>query len=74
MDYYRVYGDIFRFHKKHSLVRDSPEYWKQVDKEAHEILDKYDHSKFVADLLVAIIIELERVEGKGNDSEHRDIK
>lgn len=64
LDYYRVYGDIFNFHKKYSLVRDSPEYWEQLDKEAHEILDQYNHAKFVADLVVAVIIELERVAGK----------
>ena len=49
---------------KYSKVRDSPEYWEQVDKESREILEGYHNEGFVRDLLVMIVMELERV-GKG---------
>lgn len=64
MDYFAAYKSIWSLHKKYSKVTNFPEYWEQLDKEAHEILDQYNHAKFVADLVVAVIIELERVAGK----------
>lgn len=64
LNYFDIYKAVWEFHKKYSKVRDSPEYWEQVDKESREILKGYHNEGFVRDLLVMIVMELERV-GKG---------
>lgn len=64
VNYFDIYKAVWEFHKKYSKVRDSPEYWEQVDKESREILEGYHNEGFVRGLLVAVVMELERV-GKG---------
>ena len=61
MNYFEVYRDCWNFHKEHSKVLNSDEYWESVIDKSREIYKKYDNSKFVRDILIAIISELERI-------------
>lgn len=60
----RVYDEfttVWRFYKKYADVKDNDEYWEQVVSESSTISKKYNESKFIIDLVLAVITELERV-------------
>ena len=50
VNYFEAYRDCWNFHKEHSKVLDSDEYWKGVVGKSGEIAKKYDNSKFVRDI------------------------
>lgn len=59
MDYFEAYRSLWLFHKKFFQVQNTDEYWKKVVEDAHVVEQKYRGNKFVLDVLVAIIAELE---------------
>ena len=61
MNYFEVYKTVWDFHKKYSKVEDNDQYWENVVNESGEISKRYDNAKFVIDLLLAVITELERI-------------
>ncbi len=64
MNYFDVYGEIFRYHKRFSKVQSTDEYWQQAMNESQAIAKKYKEHPFVIDLLVSVLMELERTERK----------
>lgn len=65
MNYFEVYKTIWNFHKKYGEVKNTEAYWDEVIEESKSIHKQYNKSKFVKDLLVAVVNELER-KGKQN--------
>lgn len=67
MNFKKTYFDIWKttwdFHKNYCNPSENPEYWDEVVNEAYKINDIYKNSpenKFVNDLVLAILAELER--------------
>lgn len=60
MNYFDVYKDVWELHKKYQQVSTSEEYWEKVINEGRLIAKKYDNSKFVMDLVLTVLEELER--------------
>lgn len=61
MDYFKMYKLIWDFHKKYSDVREDDSYWELVANESSEIAKQYNECKFVVNLLLTVVTELERV-------------
>nr|DAG61081.1 MAG TPA: hypothetical protein [Caudoviricetes sp.] len=67
MDFKKTYFDIWKaawdFHKNYCNPYENSEYWDKVVDEAYKINAMYENSsenKFVNDLVLAILAELER--------------
>lgn len=60
LNYVEVYKTVLDFHRKHSRVEDTDRYWESVIDESEQISKKYGGQKFVVNLLLAVISELER--------------
>lgn len=60
MLYTDIYNDVFKFHKERMRAPMTPEYWESTIDMMTQICAKYDNSDFVADLLSAVFVELER--------------
>ena len=60
MNYIEVYKTVFDFHRKHSNILNTEEYWDSVVAESDVIEKRYGNCRFVRDLLLAVIGELER--------------
>ena len=52
--------DAWKFYKKYANVQQSDEYWKTLIDESRQITEKYNNSKFIIDLIVAVRNEIER--------------
>lgn len=60
VNYVEVYKAVLDFHRKYSKVEDTDEYWQNVVDESGKIAKHYNNHKFVIDLLLAVVDELER--------------
>lgn len=58
---YDMFTDCWRLFKKYSDVKDSDEYWEAVINKSNVISKKYGECKFVINLVLAVITELERI-------------
>lgn len=63
MDYFSMYRDVWNFHKKYAneQVKDY-QFWEMVMQEGREITKKYNHCKFIINLITGEIVEMERVQ------------
>lgn len=59
MNYVEVYKVILNFHRKYSNILNADEYWESVVSESDAIAKQYGNCRFVRDLLLAVISELE---------------
>lgn len=66
MNYVEIYKDVLSFHRKYSKVGNTEQYWQSIIDDSERIFSKYGKSKFVKELLLAVISELER---KAKESE-----
>ena len=60
MNYVEVYKTVLDFHRKYSNILNTEEYWDSVVTESDAIAKQYDNCRFVRDLLLAVVGELER--------------
>lgn len=58
---YNTFTDCWRFYKKYAETKVTNEYWQNMIDESEKIAKKYNDSKFVVALLVAVGDELQRV-------------
>lgn len=58
---YNTFTDCWRFYKKYAETKVTNEYWQNMIDESEQIVKKYNGSKFVVALLVAVGDELQRV-------------
>ena len=56
-----MYKSVWDFHKKYSDVREDDSYWEWVVNESSEIAKRYNECKFVVNLLLTVVTELERI-------------
>lgn len=62
--YWKIYADIWDFHKKYADVKGDDSYWEQVVNDAGELYKKYENQpegEFAKKLILNILDELERV-------------
>lgn len=62
--YWKIYGDVFAFHKKYAEVREDDEYWERVVNVSGEVYEKYKtlpEGEFAKSLILCILDELERI-------------
>ena len=62
--YWKIYGDVFAFHKKFAGVLEDDPYWQQVVDEASTLYKKYEsipEKEFAKSLVLCILDELERI-------------
>lgn len=59
MNYFEAYRDLWNLHKKYFDVLNTDDYWQSVVQDARQIEQTYKNNKFVLDVLMAIIAELE---------------
>lgn len=60
--FWNAWADLFQFHKNHSNMEQSDEFWKKTHNDAIELEHKYKDTKaadFVPKILVIILLELE---------------
>lgn len=60
MNYVEVYKTILDFHRKYSNILNTEQYWDSVVAESDSIAKQYGNCRFVRDLLMAVVAELER--------------
>lgn len=61
MDYWNIYKDVWNFHKKYADVKEDDTYWEDVVNESDKIAKRHGECKFVINLLLAVIDELQRI-------------
>ena len=62
--YWKIYGDVFAFHKKYAEVREDDLYWSSLVDEASELYGKYENvseKEFAKQLILTVLDELERI-------------
>jgi hypothetical protein len=59
--YFDLIGDAYRFMLKHKAPTLNDEYWEQLSKEADELYAKHEKTAFSKELIVAILLEIERI-------------
>lgn len=62
--YWKIYGDVFAFHRKYAEVKEDDEYWQQVVDEASVLYKKYEsvsEKEFSKQLILTVLDELERI-------------
>lgn len=64
---FQIYADVWNFHKRFYQVDNSEMYWDQVVEESRKLSEKYK-SKFVDDLLAAVLTEFERKGKKASEN------
>ena len=63
-NYYKIYADIWNFHKQFCEIKTNDEYWQQVVGTAEMLYEKYSQTsekEFVKRLVVTVLDELERI-------------
>ncbi len=60
MNYVEVYKTVLDFHRKYSNILNTEQYWDSVVAESDSLAKQYGNCRFVRDLLLAVIGELER--------------
>lgn len=60
MNYVEIYKTVLNFHRRYSNITDTDEFWNALVNESGKIAKKYDNAKFVRDLLLAVVNEIER--------------
>ena len=64
MDYFAIYQDIWKFHKKYIYdTRNDDDFWKSLVEDGEKISGKYSQCKFVIALVLAEMEEIERLHG-----------
>lgn len=56
---YDMFTECWRLFKKYADVKNDDEYWESVVSESNAIAKQYGNCRFVRDLLLAVISELE---------------
>ena len=62
--YWKIYGDVFAFHKKFAEVQENDEYWSAVVDEASALYKRYEsvpEKEFAKQLILTVLDELERI-------------
>ena len=62
--YWKIYGDIWNYHKQFADIQESDEYWDNVVKFAGEVYRKYEgkpEGEFAKSLVLIVVDELERI-------------
>lgn len=62
--YWKIYGDVFAFHKKFAEVQENDEYWSAVVDEASALFKRYENvpeKEFTKQLILTVLDELERI-------------
>ena len=62
--YWKIYADIWGFHKKFADVREDDEYWEKVVNDAGELYKKYEkrlEGEFAKKLTLDVLDELDRI-------------
>lgn len=61
--YWKIYGDVWNYHKKFADIQESDEYWNCVVESAGAVYRKYEakpEHEFAKSLILNVIDELER--------------
>ncbi len=58
---YEEFTTVWRFYKKYADVKDTDSYWEAVVDESSAISKKYGECKFIINLVLAVVCELERI-------------
>lgn len=62
MDYFEVYREIWQFHKQYiGRICNKDEFWEAVIADADKLQKKYDNLRFAKDLILAELMEFERI-------------
>ena len=62
LDYFEMYKDVWAYHKKYVAgICESDEYWQKVVNESDDLLRKYKGCRFMRNLLLNEIDELDRL-------------
>ena len=58
--YGKIYSEVWAFHEKYADCDDSDETWEQIIRETDELYKKHPGNRFYAELLMAVLDEIER--------------
>lgn len=59
MDYFSMYGDVWKFHKKYidKVKTDDAVLWEQIANEVDALTTKYDRCRFIVNLVMTELEE-----------------
>lgn len=57
---YQCFTECWRFFKKYNDVQSTDEYWECVTSEGDQLAKRFGNGRFVRDMVLAVITELER--------------
>lgn len=57
---YNMFTDAWKLFKKYADIRDTDEYWESLVDEAGETAKQFDNDKFIRNLVMAVMDEIER--------------
>ena len=76
-NYYKIYADIWNFHKQFCEIKTNDGYWQQVVGTADMLYEKYSQTsekEFVKRLVVTVLDELERRDREKRENEQSSSK
>lgn len=67
---YQTFSECWKFYKRFADVQSTDEYWECMTSEGDQLAKRFGNGRFVRDLVLAVITELERrgKEAKGNEA------
>lgn len=57
---YHIFTDVWKLYRKYADAKEDGRYWEELAFEAGVIAKRYGNSKLCRDLLIAVLLELER--------------
>ena len=68
---FKIYADVWNFHKRFYELDKSAEWWDEVINESNVVVDKYNGNakELARDLIIAVLSDLERKEKMGAKKE-----
>ncbi len=69
MRIYNMLTDTWRLYRKYADVQGTDQYWDSLVEESRAISKKYGECKFIIDLVLAVINELERKAKESGDKD-----
>lgn len=68
--YFNLFTDFWKLFKKYSDVKNTEEYWDELQNECQGLRAKYGKTTFVSRVLAEILLELERCGKEKNEGQH----
>ncbi len=66
---YQCFTECWKFYKRFADVESTDEYWEAVTSDGDQLARQYGNGRFIRDLTLAVIMELER---RGKEAKYNE--